>query len=89
MFVYCHDGEDQGLTRFFGTSIPAAAAIPVVVAVAAATSSDSESWGFGVVQRIDAAALELFLGYRHFEYSDNALVYDDFDYVHAGARIKF
>ena len=75
-YVDYYDGEDQGLTRITG-------------AAAATTSSDSQSWGVGVVQRIDAAALELFLGYRLFEYDDNIQNYEDFHYIHAGARIKF
>ena len=67
------------------------------------TKSDIEVWGFGVVQRIDAAATELFLTYRHFE-ADIAgwdlaggglpqqLVtapLEDLDIVYAGGRIKF
>ncbi len=72
-YIDYYDGEDQGLGT--GSGIGA--------------TSDGESWGIGVVQRIDAAALELFLGYRQFDYDTNFRNYDEFSYVHAGARIKF
>lgn len=56
----------------------------------AATSSDFDLWGLGVVQEIDAAAMSLWLSYRHIEYSDNsANDYEDFQYIKAGALINF
>ncbi|MDX2289575.1 MAG: porin [Hyphomicrobiaceae bacterium] len=47
-------------------------------------------WGLGVVQQIDAAAMEVFLSYRSYEI-DNGTGNDDieFDTVVGGARIKF
>jgi hypothetical protein len=48
--------------------------------------------GIGVVQQIDAAAMELYLGWRHFE-TDITTNVDvptaDLDIVHGGARIRF
>ncbi len=57
------------------------------------TSSEATVWGLGVVQHIDAAAMELFLSYRR--YSAEATTelgtqeFDDFDVVFGGARIRF
>lgn len=66
----------------------------------ATTIRDAEinQWGFGVVQEIDAAAMSIFLAYKHFTldgiqtniasqqtFSD----FDDFDVVKAGATIGF
>ncbi len=53
---------------------------------------ETQIWGLGVVQWIDAAAMELYAGYRHYEIDDDALGVlgvDEFDAVLAGARIKF
>ncbi|MCV0368093.1 porin [Filomicrobium sp.] len=54
-------------------------------------TSEAEIIGAGIVQKIDAAAMELYLGYRHVEVDDNdpANSFDDLDVVTAGARIKF
>jgi hypothetical protein len=50
------------------------------------------------VQNIDAAAMELWLSYRHYEAEINSSVgnnlgpvnhYNDLDMVYGGARIKF
>ncbi len=55
-----------------------------------ATSSDFDLWGLGVVQEIDAAAMSLWLSYRHIQYDDNsANSYEDFQYIKAGALINF
>ena len=55
-----------------------------------ATASDFDLWGLGVVQEIDAAAMSLWLSYRHIEYSDNTVNdYEDFQYIKAGALINF
>ncbi len=64
-----------------------------------ATSSELEVYGAGIVQEIDAAAMSLWIKYRHLEYDDNAVVnvngvnlpidYQDFDYVAVGALIAF
>ena len=49
------------------------------------TASDSDFFGFGLVQRVSAAATELYIGYRQYSDSDG----DELDVVAAGARIKF
>jgi hypothetical protein len=57
----------------------------------AAGSSEVTFYGLGVVQQIDAAAMELYLGWRRFETSgdDNVGFASDIDLVHGGARIRF
>jgi predicted porin len=53
-------------------------------------SSDFDLWGLGVVQEIDAAAMSLWVSYRHIEYDDNSTNdYEDFQYIKAGALINF
>jgi predicted porin len=54
----------------------------------------TQYWGLGAVQKIDAAAMDLFISYRHYdidggESSDNYVQDADFDTVVAGGRIKF
>ncbi len=62
-------------------------------------SSDVKVYGFGIVQKIDAAAMELYTVYRHIE-GDATLLeqntgntanvsFEDLDVVMSGARIKF
>jgi hypothetical protein len=60
-------------------------------AVAGGFGGDSEAtvWGLGVVQHIDAAAMELFLSYRNYSGEVNGAEAKDFDAVMGGARIKF
>lgn len=56
------------------------------------TESDFNLWGLGVVQEIDAAAMSLWVSYRHLEYSDDNApgnTFEDFQYVKAGALINF
>jgi hypothetical protein len=62
------------------------------------TSSEARVWGLGVVQNIDAAAMELFLAYRRYSAEvtsapgnllDGTEHYNDMDVVMGGARIKF
>ncbi len=67
----------------------------------APTSSELNVYGFGIVQEIDAAAMSVWIKYRHLEYDDNALYsttaapavrqigWEDFDYVAVGALINF
>ena len=57
---------------------------------AVTTSSDFDLWGLGVVQEIDAAAMSVWLSYRHLEYDDStATNFEDFQYIKAGALINF
>ncbi len=54
--------------------------------------TEGELWGLGVVQEIDAAAMSMWLTYRHVEPEfENGLGPDleDFDYVKFGALINF
>ncbi len=51
--------------------------------------SHGKMWGLGVVQTIDAAAMDLYIGYRNFSTSDNAISNKDIDILAVGARIKF
>jgi hypothetical protein len=63
-------------------------------------STETEVWGFGIVQKIDAAAMELYADYKHAELDvqscDNATGtvcvnqnLEDFDRVLIGGRIRF
>jgi hypothetical protein len=57
----------------------------------AGTDTEFNLWGLGVVQEIDAAAMSVWLSYRHLDY-DNDLAgvsYEDFQYIKAGALINF
>lgn len=74
----------------------------VAVALSGAGSvifgSEAKVWGFGLVQYIDAAAMQVYIAYRHHELdvdavdgSDNAVdaAFEDFDTVLVGGRIEF
>ena len=51
---------------------------------------EGEIYGFGVVQKVDAAAMELYAGFRHYEADlDSGVATEDFVTVVTGARIKF
>ncbi|MGG2377389.1 hypothetical protein ACE400_29765, partial [Salmonella enterica] len=58
-------------------------------------ASDSVNYyGLGVTQKIDAAAMTLYLGWRHFDPklstgNDGAIPLSSFDTVIGGARILF
>ncbi|MBS0269408.1 MAG: porin [Proteobacteria bacterium] len=57
-----------------------------------ATHDTTKVWGLGVVQEIDAAAMSVWVKYRHLDYSDNNIVgtqYDSFQYVGVGALINY
>ena len=58
-----------------------------------ATASDADMWGLGVVQHIDAAAMEVFLAYKSYsgDFSVGAAKtkLDDFSAVIAGTKINF
>ena len=61
-----------------------------VVLPAGALASDFDLWGLGIVQEIDAAAMSVWVSYRHIEYDDNTSnSYEDFQYIKAGALINF
>lgn len=48
-------------------------------------------WGLGAVQKIDAAAMDLFISYRHYDLDNAAAPADEpeFDTVVMGGRVKF
>lgn len=54
-------------------------------------SSNIDIYGAGIVQKIDAAAMELYLGWRHADPTDSDVPegLDELDVVTTGARIKF
>ena len=58
-------------------------------------SSNAQMWGLGIVQNIDAAAMELYLSYRQYSADARELntglgqSYEDFAVGMAGARIRF
>jgi hypothetical protein len=63
-------------------------------AVPTAFGSTAELWGGGVVQEIDAAAMSLWVSYRHISQDDDIINllgadFEDFQYVKAGALINF
>jgi hypothetical protein len=52
--------------------------------------SEATVWGLGVVQYVDAAAMELFLTYKNYSLSTPAFIpIDDFQAVIGGARVSF
>jgi hypothetical protein len=62
------------------------------------TGSEATVWGLGVVQHIDAAAMELFVAYRRYSAEVTSPEYGeirgteslgDFDVLMSGARIRF
>ncbi len=59
---------------------------------AQAAGLEAERYGFGVVQKFDSAAMELYANYRHYSFTADNLANDDlqdFDAVLIGSRIKF
>jgi hypothetical protein len=59
--------------------------------IAAGFTSDADFWGLGINQKIDAAAMELFITYRHHSASVGVagVSLDGVDLVYSGARIQF
>jgi hypothetical protein len=61
--------------------------------LANADSTEANMWGIGVVQHIDAAAMELYLSYRQYSGSADGIAngdnIDDFNVVVGGARVRF
>jgi hypothetical protein len=54
-----------------------------------ALSSEVDFYGVGIVQQIDAAAMEVYLGWRRFESDVTNTADGELDLVHGGARIRF
>ncbi|MBU1211994.1 MAG: porin [Alphaproteobacteria bacterium] len=64
----------------------------IIGGVAAVDSDSLQYYGGGVVQKIDAAAMDLFISYRHYDVNAGtagAPVESDFDVVVGGGRIQF
>jgi len=60
----------------------------------AGNSSEMQLWGVGIVQEIDAAAMSLWISYRHISQDDDlanavGIDFEDFQYIKAGALINF
>lgn len=56
------------------------------------TRDRTQVWGAGIVQEIDAAAMSMWIKYRHLDYEDNnteGTRYDNFQYVGVGALINY
>ncbi|MBU1211993.1 MAG: porin [Alphaproteobacteria bacterium] len=51
--------------------------------------STAQYWGLGAVQKIDAAAMDLYISYRNYEVDNGAGLDSDFDVVIGGGRIQF
>ncbi len=80
-------GEASGSSQNWGTGVNH-------VDLATFRSTDGKFYGIGLQQEVDAAAMELYIGWRHFEadLTDSAglaVSADDVDTVYTGARIKF
>ena len=76
-----------GATVFYGEYLNVDESSNGAVAV-----GELDVWGLGIVQEIDAAAMSLWVSYRHLSYEDNAFYAtgaEDFNYVKAGALINF
>jgi hypothetical protein len=86
--LYGEYGEAQDYAK--GGS---ASGVTNVVTLLPGATSDVEFYGLGVVQQIDAAAMELYLGWRRFEVDATGIpggaTSMELDLVHGGARIRF
>jgi hypothetical protein len=74
-----------------GLGQAAGAAPSAAIALPSGAGDELSMWGLGMVQSIDAAAMELYIGYRNFSASNGASAtgLKDIDVVAAGARIRF
>ena len=64
------------------------------VTVGPITTDSLRIWGVGMVQQIDAAAMDLYIGYRNYkadaaDAAGNASTLNSIDVIAAGARIRF
>ena len=50
---------------------------------------EAERFGFGIVQKFDSAALEVYAQARYYSFDDNAQQLEDFSSVLIGSRLKF
>jgi hypothetical protein len=92
--LYGEYAEARGYYGGAGTNFGETVTQATVFTQGAARDSEVTIFGLGVVQQIDAAAMELYLGWRRFEVDelrDGATTFAtrDIDLVHGGARIRF
>lgn len=86
--MFYNDGADGGDATDISTALTGNGAAVII-------GSEATVWGVGLVQYVDAAAMQLFLAYRHHELDLDAAGglavngLEDFDTVLAGARIEF
>ncbi|RTL61096.1 MAG: hypothetical protein EKK41_28305 [Hyphomicrobiales bacterium] len=96
--LYGEYGHGEGYAS--GTSIDGTATIAnsnfaVLTAAKTTITSDSYNWyGLGMTQKFDAAAMTLYLGWRHFDpklstAADGAIPLSSFDTVTGGAILRF
>ncbi len=90
-----------GKTVFYGEygngqdGVTGNAAVAADLGLNAVTGSEIDVWGLGLVQHIDAAAMQLYVGYKNFSVdvdgaaADPNLAFEDLDVVFAGAMISF
>jgi predicted porin len=93
--LYAEYGVHRGFLGLngFNNNVTAIAGLGSTAGLASGTSSDKMSiWGVGMVQSIDAAAMDLYIGYRNYSLTGvtpTAGSIKDIDVLTAGARIRF
>jgi predicted porin len=55
----------------------------------AVNDDDSTAWGFGIVQKIDRAAMELYAGVRFYDYERPGIEFETIAAAMTGGRVKF
>jgi hypothetical protein len=86
---------EYGKTNDTITGLTAASQVAGLGATGVITDSEMRYWGIGVVQNIDAAAMELYLAYRNYSadvVTNGAQItggLKDIDFIQGGARIQF
>jgi len=73
-----------------GTQAFAESGAGSITGIAPGNEDTTKVWGLGVVQEIDAAAMSMWVKYRHLDYDDNSgRTFDSFQYVGVGALINY
>jgi predicted porin len=92
-FYYAQLGIDRKFTPYGATIVYGDYGFyDGVSEVGAEVGLEAERFGFGVVQKFDSAALEVYAQYRLYSFTDNSLAGDDLEdlsTVLVGSRIKF
>ncbi len=91
--------DDWGAGRGTGRDYAAPAGSVGFTPIFDVTGTTTTIWGFGIAQRFDAAATDLYLGYRNFEFDITGALADggaqqkiptkDIDMIVMGARVLF